>query len=60
MSSKQYFEQVATQWDKMRQNFFSENVREVALAVANIQAGAVAADLGAGTGFISEGLVKKG
>jgi ubiquinone/menaquinone biosynthesis C-methylase UbiE len=60
LSSKQYFEQVATQWDEMRQNFFSENVREVALAVANIQAGAVAADLGAGTGFISEGLVKKG
>jgi len=33
MSSKEYFDQVATQWDTMRQSFFSEAVREKALQV---------------------------
>jgi len=60
MSSKQYFEQVANQWDQMRQNFFSEKVREMAYVAANVQAGKLAADIGAGTGFIVEGLVQKG
>ena len=54
MNSKKYFEQVAQQWDAMRQSFFSENVREVAYATANVQAGKVAADIGAGTGFITQ------
>jgi len=60
MNSKKYFEQVAQQWDAMRQSFFSENVREVAYATANVQAGKLAADIGAGTGFITEGLARKG
>ena len=59
MSSKQYFDEVAQQWDTMRKGFFSENVREKALTTANVQPGKLAADLGAGTGFITEGLVKK-
>lgn len=60
MSSKPYFEKVAKQWDKMREAFFSETVREKALAVAGVQPGRLAADIGAGTGFITEGLVQKG
>jgi ubiquinone/menaquinone biosynthesis C-methylase UbiE len=60
MSSKQYFEEVAHQWDKMRESFFSDAVREKALAVAGVQQGKLAADIGAGTGFITEGLVRKG
>jgi len=60
MNSKEYFEQVAPQWDEMQQSFFSENVRDVAYATANVQAGKLAADIGAGTGFITEGLVRKG
>lgn len=60
MNSKKYFEKVAGQWDRMRKSFFSDNVREKALAAANVKAGQLAADIGAGTGFISEGLVKKG
>lgn len=59
MSGKEYFEQVANQWDQMRQSFFSENVREVAYTAANIQAGKLAADIGAGTGFVTEGLVQR-
>ncbi len=60
MSSKDYFEGVANQWDKMRQTFFSEAVREKAYAVAGVQKGKTAADIGAGTGFITEGLIAKG
>lgn len=60
MSSKQYFENVASQWDQMRQSFFSEAVREKALTVAGVRSGEIAADIGAGTGFITEGLVLAG
>jgi len=60
MSSKQYFDKVARQWDEMRKSFFSEGVREKAFAVAKVQQGGLAADIGAGTGFITEGLVRRG
>jgi ubiquinone/menaquinone biosynthesis C-methylase UbiE len=58
--SKTYFNQVADQWDEMRQGFFSEAVREQAYAAAQVQPGELAADIGAGTGFISEGLLERG
>jgi len=60
MSSKKYFDDVASQWDKMRETFFSEAVREKAFSVAKIQPGELAADIGAGTGFITEGLIRNG
>jgi len=60
MGSKKYFEKVASQWDQMRKNFFSDNVRDEAIAAANVKAGQLAADIGAGTGFIAEALVQKG
>jgi len=60
MSSRQYFDQVANQWDTMRSSFFSEAVRDRALAAAEVQAGLLAADIGAGSGFITEGLLKAG
>jgi ubiquinone/menaquinone biosynthesis C-methylase UbiE len=60
MSSKDYFEKVADQWDQMRKSFFSEKVRKVAVIKADIQAGKLAADIGAGTGFITEELVQNG
>lgn len=60
MDSKEYFTNVAHTWDSMRKGFFSENVREKAYQIAGVRAGAVAADLGAGTGFLTEGLVKRG
>ncbi|MFN4110830.1 MAG: class I SAM-dependent methyltransferase [Ignavibacteria bacterium] len=60
MSSKQYFDNVASQWDKMRQSFYSEAVRKKALEIANVESGKIAADIGAGTGFITEGLVAAG
>ena len=60
MSSKQFFNEVAGEWDSMRANFYSEGVREKAFDRAGVRAGQVAADLGAGTGFITEGLLRRG
>lgn len=60
MSSKDYFDQVADQWDTMRTAFFSEAVREKACAAAGVRAGQLAADIGAGSGFITEGLLQRG
>lgn len=60
MSSKQYFEEVAHQWDSMRKSFFSESVREKAFTTAGVKPGKLAADIGAGTGFITEGLIQRG
>jgi ubiquinone/menaquinone biosynthesis C-methylase UbiE len=60
MSNKQYFDQVAPQWDKMRETFFSKAVRKKVFAVAGIEQNKLAADIGAGTGFVTEGLIEKG
>lgn len=58
-NSKEYFDKVASDWDNMRNDFFPEDVRIEAYKAANIEAGKTAADIGAGTGFISEGLLKQ-
>ena len=60
MSSKPYFENVAPQWDAMRQEFFSVGLREKAYAAAGLEPGLIVADIGAGSGFISEGLRGRG
>lgn len=60
MSSKAYFDTVAEQWDAMRSTFFSESLRDKAIFRAEVSSGALAADLGAGTGFITEGLLARG
>lgn len=58
--SKDYFKKVADKWDNMRQGFFSEAVREKAYSIASVKEGLLAADIGAGTGFITEGLIQRG
>lgn len=58
--SRRYFETVAPQWDALRRGFFSEAVREKAFSAARIEPGALAADIGAGSGFVTEGLLKRG
>lgn len=57
--SKDYFDAVASNWDNMRNDFFSDDVRLVAYKAANVEEGKIAADIGAGTGFITEGLIEK-
>ncbi len=60
LNSKSYFDSVATRWDEMRKGFFSEAVREKAFSVGNVQLGELAADIGAGSGFVTEGLIQRG
>ncbi len=59
-SSKEYFDEIAKDWDQLRTAFFSTSVREKAFELANIEKGNVAADIGAGTGFVTEGLLDNG
>ena len=58
--SRQYFQTVAPQWEAMRRGFFSEAVREKAFEAAGAVAGKIAADIGAGAGFVTEGLLRRG
>jgi arsenite methyltransferase len=55
-ASAKYFEQVAGKWDTLRSEYFSPDVRVAAITKAYLRPEMVVADIGAGTGFISEGL----
>lgn len=59
-SSKRYFDSIGADWDRLRESFYSERVRERALATAGVLKGREAADVGAGTGFITQGLLEMG
>jgi ubiquinone/menaquinone biosynthesis C-methylase UbiE len=54
--SADYFETVAQQWDGMRAGYFTEAVRDAAIAKAYLHPGMSVADVGAGTGFMAAGL----
>lgn len=58
--SREYFNNIAEEWDSMRKGFFSENVRKEAVKKSGIESGMLAADIGSGSGFITEELIKKG
>jgi ubiquinone/menaquinone biosynthesis C-methylase UbiE len=58
--SREYFDQVAGQWDEMRRSFFGDGVRRAAVAAAGIVPGAVVADVGTGTGFLAEAALDAG
>lgn len=58
--SVSYFQAVATKWDEMRAGFFPDAVRERAADAAGLGVGSVAADVGAGTGFVTEELLRRG
>ena len=58
--SKDYFDSIADQWDGMQQSFFSEDVRNFAYKLAEIRKGRIAVDIGAGTGFMTHGLLQAG
>jgi ubiquinone/menaquinone biosynthesis C-methylase UbiE len=57
---KRYFDEIGADWDDFREGLFSEAVRDRALDVANVKAGELAADIGAGTGFLTEALAARG
>lgn len=58
-SSKQYFADVAEAWDEIRSGFFTEAMRDAAIARARLPEAAVVADVGTGTGFVLQGLVNE-
>jgi ubiquinone/menaquinone biosynthesis C-methylase UbiE len=59
-SSKAYFDAIGGSWDELQRSFFSTAVRDAVLAAAGTRQGDRAADLGAGTGFLTEGLMQRG
>ena len=60
MDSESYFDNVASQWDGMRRSFFADSLRDKLLHVAQPAPGMTAADIGAGTGFVTSALVDRG
>lgn len=57
--SKTYFAAVAAQWDEIRSGYFTEHMRDAAIAKANLPENAIVADIGSGTGFVAAGLASK-
>ena len=54
---RKYFNEIATQWDSMSKEFYSVKVRDKILSMVYPEPGYIIADIGCGTGFISEGLI---
>ncbi len=59
MESKNYFDQVARDWDEMRMGFFSDDLRKKAIERAAVSKDETAIDAGAGSGFMTEALLKE-
>ena len=57
--SRDYFAQVAGEWDELRSGYFTEAMRDAVIAKACLSEDAVAADVGTGTGFVLQGLTGK-
>jgi ubiquinone/menaquinone biosynthesis C-methylase UbiE len=60
MDTREYFDQVAPEWDAMRRQFFGEGVRRAAIAAAGIRSGMTVVDVGTGTGFLAEEALARG
>ncbi len=58
-AAQTYFTQVAEQWDTLRSGYFTEQMRDAAIAKAALSAQAVVADIGTGTGFVAAGLAPR-
>jgi ubiquinone/menaquinone biosynthesis C-methylase UbiE len=59
VNSKEYFAEVAEEWDEIRSGFFTEAMRDAAIRKADLPSGAVVADVGTGTGFVLRGLLEE-
>ena len=58
--SREYFEDVASDWDEIRKGYFRDDLAGKALAAAGVEPGRLAADIGAGSGFLTEALLEAG
>src|SRR4030042_3502023 len=57
-AGNEYFAKVAGEWDEIRAGYFTEHMRDAAIAKADLAPGAVVADVGTGTGFVAAGLAR--
>lgn len=57
MNSRNYFDQIAPQWNSMRQKYFKQDIRPILFKRVNFKNKTVI-DLGAGTGYLSLSLAK--
>jgi len=58
--TRAYFDSLGSDWDRLREGYFPEAVRERALESAFVDPGRLAVDVGAGTGFLTSGLAARG
>lgn len=58
MDSVEYFNSIANQWNVIREEYFEEKLKYIALSQFDIK-GKICADLGCGTGFISLALLQE-
>ncbi len=56
--AEKYFEAVSGRWDLLRKSFYGDEVRDAVLNAAKIQPNDTVLDVGAGTGFLTEGAAK--
>lgn len=56
--AEKYFEVVSGSWDVLRKSFYDDEVRDTVLAAARVLPTDTVLDVGAGTGFLTEGAAK--
>jgi ubiquinone/menaquinone biosynthesis C-methylase UbiE len=56
--AKEYFEEVSGSWDVLRKGFYGDEVRDAVLTGARLLPEDTVLDVGAGTGFLTEGAAK--
>src|SRR3989441_8011117 len=56
--AEKYFEEVSGSWDVLRKSFYGDEVRDAVLASAKVLPSDTVLDVGAGTGFLTEGAAK--
>lgn len=57
--TKHYFNALAGQWDRIRESFYDESLRDFVIHKAFLHPDMEVADVGSGTGFMAAGLVDK-
>ena len=58
MNALKYFDSIASDWNRMRREYFGEEVRKIAVKNIDLD-NKICADLGCGTGFLSLEISKK-
>jgi len=51
---KQYFDSISSQWDAVRSKMFSDSIRNRLLELVSVEKTHIIADIGIGTGYLSE------